>query len=211
VTVRHHDLGLLDHLARELLEREFDDLDVVGDGVGARVAGPQHARQRLRALVEVGQQRMKAEAALEGAGGAVFVGVGADQRRVKIDHDALGRRASIPSVLSRLAARRAQRVQSTGSRAIASITRNAVASTTAPNSGRWSRTARRSAKQSPPSASIRQIGHHPTRSVPAAPLAHRHQRPRQRCGQPQPIGRLGQQRRAGGATPTRVRPVELLR
>jgi hypothetical protein len=103
VTVRHDDLGLLDHLARELLEREFDDLDVVAAVLAPALRGPQHARQRLPALVEVGQQRMQAEAALQGAGGAVFVGVGADQRRVKIDHDALGRRARIPSVLSRLA------------------------------------------------------------------------------------------------------------
>ena len=42
-----------------------------------------------------------------------------------------------------------------GSRAIASITRNAVASeATAPNSGAWSRTVRRSHNASPPSASM---------------------------------------------------------
>ena len=38
-----------DDLARELLERQLDDLDVVGGGVGAGVARPQHAGQRLAA------------------------------------------------------------------------------------------------------------------------------------------------------------------
>jgi hypothetical protein len=35
----HDDLRGLDHLARELLERQIDDLDVVGGGVGASAAG----------------------------------------------------------------------------------------------------------------------------------------------------------------------------
>jgi hypothetical protein len=39
MTVRHHDLGLLDHLAQELLEREFDDLDMVCGGVRAALPG----------------------------------------------------------------------------------------------------------------------------------------------------------------------------
>src|SRR5215210_6384967 len=50
-----------------------------------------------------------------------------------------------------------RRSSPSGSEAIASITRNAVESeATSPNSGAWSRTARRSARQSPPSQSITQ-------------------------------------------------------
>ena len=51
------------------------DRDLIGGGVGAGVAGPQHAGQRLAGLVAVGQQRVKAEAALEVAGRALLLGM----------------------------------------------------------------------------------------------------------------------------------------
>jgi hypothetical protein len=58
-----------------LLQCEIDDREVVGGGVGARVAGTQHAAQPLGAVVQVGQQRVKPTAALEGPGRAVLRGV----------------------------------------------------------------------------------------------------------------------------------------
>jgi hypothetical protein len=43
----HHDLRLFDDRPRQLLEREVDNLDVIGGGVGAGVARAQHTGQRL--------------------------------------------------------------------------------------------------------------------------------------------------------------------
>ncbi|MEN3281399.1 MAG: hypothetical protein V7607_2539 [Solirubrobacteraceae bacterium] len=54
-----HGLNRLDDIARRVLKREVNDLELLGGGVGARVALPQHARQRLARLVQIGQQRMK--------------------------------------------------------------------------------------------------------------------------------------------------------
>ncbi len=86
----HEDLGVAATRGRDLLERVQGDLDVIGGSVGAGVAGPQETGQRLRAegiagLVEVGEQRVEAEAALAGAGGSLLLGVGGDERRVDVD------------------------------------------------------------------------------------------------------------------------------
>jgi len=149
------DLDVFDVLGGDLLERRLGDGDLVGGGARARVAGPKLAGQRLARLVEVGEQRMKAEAALEVARCALLVGVRTDQRRVDVDRRLLGRPCELPSARPRVGVRGPQRSSPPSSRASWSITRNAVESeATAPNSGAWSRTARRSARQSPPSASI---------------------------------------------------------
>jgi hypothetical protein len=65
-------------------------------------------------------------------------------------------RAPAFQAFSRARARAARNASTNaGSAAIASMTRKAVAfEATSPNNGSWSRTARRSARQSPPSASI---------------------------------------------------------
>jgi hypothetical protein len=112
--------------------------------------------------------------------------VGADQRRVKIDHDALGRRASIPSVLSRLAARRAQRVQQhrvMGDR-VDHPKRGRVRSDRPEQRPLVADRTQVGQTVAAVGDHHRQIAHHPTRTVPATPLAHRRQRPRQRRGQP---------------------------
>jgi hypothetical protein len=67
-----HDLRVLDDVAWELFEGQLDDLEVIGGGVGARVARAQHAGQRLARLVEVGQQRVKPKAAAKGAAAPSF-------------------------------------------------------------------------------------------------------------------------------------------
>jgi hypothetical protein len=83
------DLLVLDELAGQPGERAIEHADVVAGVVGAGVARPQQAGQRLTpggpvGAVEVGEQRMKAEAALVGAGRPVLVGVRGDQRRVDV-------------------------------------------------------------------------------------------------------------------------------
>ncbi len=55
----HQDLAV-ERLDVELLEREVKHGDVIGRGVRARVARPQHAGQRLPGAVEVAQQRVMA-------------------------------------------------------------------------------------------------------------------------------------------------------
>ena len=133
-----HDLGLQvsDDVARELLERLLEHRDLIGGAVRGGVARAQHPGQRLAAAVQVGQQRVKAERALEVDGRALLLGVRADQRRVDVDHDPLRPRAQLPRARPRSRPRRAQRLKRLGSLAIRSISRNAVVSdATDPNNG----------------------------------------------------------------------------
>jgi len=139
---------------------------------------------------------MKPEAALERAGRAFFLGVRADQRRINID-DQLGGRVPSSHARSRALARAARSPSSSpSSAATRSISRNAVVSdATGPNSGSWSRTTRRSDKQSPPSASITaKVADHTARIVAAATLAHPRQRHRQRPVSPTRSAVLREQR-----------------
>ena len=81
-----HD-GLVTSGRGELRQGEVDHLDVVGDGVGAGVAGPQDAGQRLAgavAAVQAAPQRVEPEAALVGPGRALLVGVRGHQGGVHI-------------------------------------------------------------------------------------------------------------------------------
>jgi hypothetical protein len=76
-------------VGRELPQRGTGDCDVVGDGVGAGVARPQHDLQRLTAarlaMIEKRTQRVEAIAAFEGRSGLLLVAVCGDQRRVDVD------------------------------------------------------------------------------------------------------------------------------
>jgi hypothetical protein len=74
----------------QLLERQLEDLEVIGRGVGGGVAGPQDRGQRLACLGQVAEQRVKAEAALVVAGGAFLLGVGDQERGVDVEDQLLG-------------------------------------------------------------------------------------------------------------------------
>ena len=108
------DLDLLDPIARDLLKRRLGDRDLIGGGVGAGVARPQHPRGGLARLVEVGEQRMEAVAALEVAGRSLLLGMGADEGRVEVDRHPLGRDAEAPGVLAGLLAGVAERLEELG-------------------------------------------------------------------------------------------------
>jgi hypothetical protein len=82
----HHD-GLVTGSRGQLRQGEVDHVDVVGDGVGAGVAGPQDAGQRLAgavAAVQAAHQRVEPEAALVGPGRALLVGVRGHQGGVHV-------------------------------------------------------------------------------------------------------------------------------
>jgi len=104
-------LDRLDVLARNLLQRRFADGDLIGGTVGARVTRTQHARHRLARLVAVGKDRMKAVAALEVSGGALFVGVACQQRRVDVDRDLRRRPGEIPYAHARSRVRALKRLE----------------------------------------------------------------------------------------------------
>ncbi len=80
----HQDLAVEVCLG-ELLEGQLQDLEVIGGGVGAGVAGTKQAGQCLAGLIEVAEQRVEAEAALVVAGGVLLLGVGAKQRGVDVE------------------------------------------------------------------------------------------------------------------------------
>ena len=65
------------------------DHHMVGGGVGARVAGPQHHRQRLAGAIQPAAQRMKAEAVLAMGRRALLLGMHLDQMAVEVQHDPL--------------------------------------------------------------------------------------------------------------------------
>jgi hypothetical protein len=193
-----HDHRVLDHRARELLERQADDVDVVGRGVGAGVARAQHAGQRLAGLIQIGQQRVKPEAALERARRAVLVGVRRDQRRVDVDDDPLGPSAGVPRVLARPRASGPQRVEQApvAGDPIDDPKRRSVRRDLAEQRLLVADRAQIRKAVAPIGEHHRQVAHHPAGIVPAPPLAHPDKAPRQRPCQAQPVGRLGQQRRA---------------
>ena len=83
-------------LGRQLLERHLQHLEVIGGGVGAGVAGPQQAGQRLAGLVEVAEQRVEAEASLVVARRPLLLGGGAEQGGVDAERDRLGPGAGVP-------------------------------------------------------------------------------------------------------------------
>lgn len=80
----------------ELLERELQHGGVVGGGVRARVTRPQQPRRRLARPVQLAQQRVVAEAALEVASRLFLVGVGTGQGGVDVQHRVAGTRPQPP-------------------------------------------------------------------------------------------------------------------
>jgi hypothetical protein len=117
---------------RQLLEGQLQNLEVIGGGIGTGVAGTQDPSQGLTGLREVTEQRKEAEAALVGAGGALLLGVGAEEGGVDIEINSFGR---APASQARFRAlERAARSASSISVSIDLITRWAVLSeATAPN------------------------------------------------------------------------------
>jgi hypothetical protein len=81
----------------QLLEGELQHLEVIGCGVGGGVAGAKDAGQGLAGLGEVTEQRVKAEAALVGAGGTLLLGIGGEQAGVDVEDQLLGAGPGIPS------------------------------------------------------------------------------------------------------------------
>ena len=129
-------LDRFDVLGRDLSDRLLGDGDLVGGGVGAGVAGPQLAGERLPGLIGVGEHRVKAEAALEVARRTLLVGMTGDQRRVQIDRQLARRAAKLPRPRPRSGKRSRKRSRPPGSLATWSTSRNAVdAEATCPNSG----------------------------------------------------------------------------
>jgi hypothetical protein len=88
-------------LLGDLRERLLRPLDLVGGGVGPGVAGAQEPGQRLVRLVEVGEQRVEAEAALEVARRALLLRVGGHERGVEVDRDPFRFHAELPCPLAR--------------------------------------------------------------------------------------------------------------
>jgi hypothetical protein len=70
-------------------QRQFEDLDVVGGGVGTGLAGTQHAGQGFSAgdvgTVEIGQQWVEPEGLLPRFGRIFLVAVGDSDRGVDVD------------------------------------------------------------------------------------------------------------------------------
>ena len=71
---------------RQLRQRQAQDVDVVGGGVGPGVTRPQHPGQRLIRVVAEGEQRMVAIPALEVPGRVLLLRVHLEQGGVQVDH-----------------------------------------------------------------------------------------------------------------------------
>jgi hypothetical protein len=98
---RPADIGANEDLAvevglRELLQGSLQDLEVIGSGVRAGVAGSKQGGEGLVRLVEIAEQGVKAEAALVVAGGVLHLGVGGDQGGVDVEGDLIGTGAGVP-------------------------------------------------------------------------------------------------------------------
>ena len=194
-------------LQQELLERELEHLKMVIGVVGTGVAGPQNRRRRLPAAGH--QQRIEAEPALVVTGRALLVRMGRDRRRVEVENHLRGRRASRRA--RALACARAARRRSSSASPTDNSTRRAVETdATSPNSAGCEPNATRSDTQRPPSASITaRSQNNPPRVVRRAALARLAERPPQRVGQPQPLGRQ-RRRRCAASTRAPRRPPGLL-
>ena len=152
-TQRHgHPAG---RLGRELCQCPLGARDLIGRVLGGAITRSEHPGQRFARLIEIRHQRREPEPALVVRSGAVVGRVRDHERRVQIDRD-LRRRSAQPHATARAAASaRRSRSSIAGSAAIRSIIRYALESEqTSPNNGRRSRRQPRSARQSPPSASV---------------------------------------------------------
>ena len=104
-------LDLLHVLLGNLLECLISDGDLIAGRVRAGVARTQDPRQRLAALVAVGQQGVKAIPALEVASRAVLLRVRSHERGVQLDRHPLGLHAKLPGVRAGLRVRCAQSIE----------------------------------------------------------------------------------------------------
>jgi hypothetical protein len=80
----------------DLRQRFVGHADVVGGGIGIRVPGPQHPRQRLAGIVQPGEQGVKSIPMLVGGRTAFFLRMAGHQRGVEVDHQARHHRAGAP-------------------------------------------------------------------------------------------------------------------
>ena len=171
---------------------------MVGGGVRAGVPRPQQTRERLARLVGVGLQRVKPVAALVVPGRLLLLRRRADQRRVDVDRQPLGRAVQLPEALARPRVSGTQRVQQrrVGGDPVDHPERGRI---------RRDRPEQRLLVTHRPEvghalAAVgehhRQIADHPPRVMSATALLDRGQAQRQRLRQPQLVGCLRQQRAA---------------
>jgi len=199
----HDDLLVGHRRARQLPERGFEHGGVVARGVGSRVAGPQQTGERHSArsarAVEVAEQRMEAEAALVVAGRAVLVRMRADERRVDVDHERPGRaRAEREGALPGAGAGAPQRTEqvAVGDR-VDCPPRRGVGGHRPEERALVAQRAQVAEGIAAVGQHDRQVAHHPAGVVGRAALAQLTESAGQGRGQPEPIGRFGQQRSAG--------------
>jgi hypothetical protein len=91
-----HPPGLIGQLG----QRRPQHGNMVGRGVGTGAAGSEHPGQRFAAGLQVAEQRVEPEAALEVARRALLLGVSRDQRGVEVEDDLAGGRTSSPGLLA---------------------------------------------------------------------------------------------------------------
>jgi len=195
-----HDLRVQvsDDVARELFERLLEHRDLIRGAVRRRVARAQHPRQRLAARVQIGQQRMKPEAALEVHRRAFLLGVRADQRRVDIDHDSLWPRAQLPRPRPRSRPCGAQRLKRGGvaGEPVDQPERGRVGGDRAEQRLLIAHRAQVREAVTTVGEHHREIPDHAPRIVPAPALRHAGQRTRELAGEADTVGGLGKQSRA---------------
>ena len=167
--------------------------------------GPQQAGQRLAGVVQIGQQRVKPEPALKRSRRTLLLAVRGDQRRVDVDHDPLGRGARAPGVLACPRPGDPQRPQQAlvAGQRVDHAKRGRVG-------GDRPEQRLLIAHGAQVGQTVAAVGQHHGQVpndlagvMPAAPLTRARQRARELAGQPDPVGRLGQQRRAGVRNHTR--------
>ena len=187
----------------QLHQREVDQLDQVRGGAGRGVAGPQQARQGFAgslAAVQVGQQRVEAEGVLVGARRALLrVAVGVHQGRVGVHDQQLHVRVAAggPGAATGMGPGGAQPGQPV------SVPGDAVDH--APGGrggGDRAEQLRLVAQHRQVGQAIATVGQHDRQiaqhgRVRMPPTATLWAAPAKRPGQPNPVGQLPQQRRAG--------------
>jgi hypothetical protein len=187
----------------ELRQGQLDDVDVVSGGVGAGIARPQDPAQGLAGAVtavQVGQQRVEAKAALVGPGRALLVGMGVQQGAVHVDdQQALDVRTGPPGRRSGVGPGRMQPGEPVG------ITSDPLDDPPRRRCGRdWAKQLRLLAEDGQVAQAVatvgehhRQVPQHHTRIVAVAVGLGAARPPAQRASQPESVGQLTQQRRAG--------------
>jgi hypothetical protein len=180
---------------------------VIGGGVGGGVTGAEDSRQRLACLGQVAEQRVKAEAALVGAGAAFLLGVGDQQRGVDVEDQLLGSGSGVPGPGQRHRAGGADRFQEVAVDRLQHPVGGALGGHR-PEQGLL---AAQDAEVCDVVAAIgdrdREIAQDDAGVMGASALPARRHRLREAGGEPEPIGQLDQEIGAGvGDEPLAVRP-----